>query len=91
MAAAGEETFIDKCELNPSMHHGMYLGRKFTKCQMSIYFHEVGKVDPDDSQTGSIIKCFSGRSMLCKKTGKREQEVWEIRIKILNPVLMETP
>ena len=46
---------------------------------------------PDDSQNRSIIKYFSGRSMLCKKTGKREQEVWEIRIKILNPVLMEIP
>ena len=60
------------------------------KCQ-TISFHEVERVDPDDSQNRSIIKYFSGRSMLCKKTGKREQEVWEIKNKILNPVLMETP
>ena len=72
------------------IHKVMYVGEKIqnTKSQRAC-FHEVGKIDPDNSKIGQLFN-VCGRSKLCKKRGKWEQVVWAMRIKILVQMLMET-
>ena len=72
------------------IHKVMYVAKQIqnTKSQRAS-FHGVGEIDPDNSKIDKLFN-VSGRSKLCKKTGKWEQEVWVMRIKILVQMLMET-
>ena len=77
-------------EQQQQIYKVMYVVKKIqnTKSQRAS-FHGVGEIDPDNSKIDKLFN-VSGRSKLCKKTGKWEQEVWVMRIKILVQMLMET-